>query len=94
LGQAGQAAMAAAEAATLVFEAGEFESCTAIVEEFFRQHRLANIIKVALTTRDLKPLGARIWRVVDGNFEPATRIIVGFIMTQPRGAVTISARVG
>jgi hypothetical protein len=84
----------AAEAATLVFEAGEFEACTAIVEEFFRQHGSANIIKVALSTRDLKPLGARVWQVVDGNFEAATRIIVGFIMTQPRGSVTISARVG
>lgn len=48
----------AAEAATLVFEADELESCTAIVEEFFRQHRSANIIKVALSTHDLKPLGA------------------------------------
>lgn len=84
----------AAEAATLVFEAGEFESCTAIVEEFFRQHHSANIIKVALSTRDLKPLGARIWRVVDRNVEAATRIIVGFIMTQPHGSVTISARLG
>ena len=86
--------MAAAEAATLVFEAGEFESCTAIVEEFFRQHRSANVIKVALSTHDLKPLGARIWRVVDGKLEAATRIVVGFIMTQPGGSVTISARVG
>lgn len=82
------------EAATLVFEAGEFEACTAIVEEFFRQHRSARIIKVPLSARDLKPLGARMWRVVDGNFEAATRIIVGFIMTQPQGLVTISARVG
>ena len=86
--------MAAAEAATLVFEACEFESCMAIVEEFFRQHRWANVIKVALSTHDLKPLGARIWRVVDGNFEAASRVIVGFIMTRPGSSVTISARVG
>ena len=86
--------MASAKAATVVFEAREFETCMAIVEEFFRQHRWANIIKVALSTHDLKPLGARIWRVVDGNLEAATRIIVGFIMTQPGGSVTISARVG
>jgi hypothetical protein len=86
--------MAPAEAATLVFEAREFEMCTAIVEEFFRRHRWANVIKVALSTHDLKPLGARIWRVMDGNLEAATRIIVGFIMTQPGGSVTISARVG
>jgi len=86
--------MAAAKAATVVFEAREFETCMAIVEEFFCQHRWANIIKVALSTRDLKPLGARIWRVVDGNLEAATRVIVGFIMTQPGGSVTISAQVG
>ena len=84
----------AAEAATLIFEASDFESCMAIVEEFFRQHRWANVIKVALSTHDLTPLGARIWRIMDGNFEAATRIIAGFIMTQPGGSVTISARVG
>jgi hypothetical protein len=83
----------AAEAA-LVFEAGDFESCTAIVRQFFREHPAANIIKVVLSTRDLKPLGARIWRVIDGNCEAATNIIVGFIMTHPRGAVTISAQAG
>ncbi len=65
----------------------------AIVEEFFRQHRRANVIKVVLSTHDLKPLGTRIWRVVDGNLEAATRTIVSFIMTQPGGSVTISARV-
>jgi hypothetical protein len=73
--------MVPAEAATLVFEAREFETCMAIVGEFF-QHR-SNIIKVVLSTHDLKPLGARIWRVVDGNLEIAPRTIVGFIMTQP-----------
>jgi hypothetical protein len=85
--------MAAVKGATLVFEAHEFETCMAIVEEFFRQHRWANEIKVVLSTHDLKPLGARIWRVVDGNLEAATRIIVGFIMTQPGCSVTISAGV-
>ena len=85
--------MASAKAATVVFEAREFETCMAIVEEFFCQHRWANIIKVALSTHDLKPLGARTWRVVDGNLEAATRVIVGFIMTQPGGSATISARV-
>lgn len=81
-----------AEAAALVFEAGDLESCAAIVRQFFREHPTANIIRVALSTRDLKPLGARIWRNIDGNLEAATDIVVGFIMTQPRGAVTISAR--
>jgi hypothetical protein len=85
--------MPAVEAATLVFETREFESCVAIVEEFFQQHRWVNVIKVALSTHDLKPLGMRIWRVVNGNFEAATRIIAGFIMTQPGGSVTLSARV-
>jgi hypothetical protein len=82
----------AAEASTLVFEAGNFESCTAIVRQFFREHPSANIIKVALSTRDLKPLGTHIWRIIGGNLEAATDIVVGFIMTQPRGSVTISAR--
>jgi hypothetical protein len=82
----------AAEAAALVFEARDFESYAATVRQFFREHPSANIIKVALSTRDLKPLGARIWRIIDGNFEAATDIIVGFIMTHPRGSVTISAR--
>ena len=77
--------MVPTEAATLVFQARECETCMAIVEEFFRQHRWANVIKVALSTHDLKPLGARIWRVADGNLEAATHIIVGFIMTQPCG---------
>jgi hypothetical protein len=86
--------MASTQAAKLVFQAREFETCIAIVEEFFRQHRWVNIIKVVLSTHDLKPLGARIWRVVDGHLEAATRIIVGFIMTQPGGSVTISAQVG
>jgi hypothetical protein len=63
-----------------------------IVRQFFREHPSANIIRVALPTRDLKPLRARIWRIIDGNLEAATDIVVGFIMTQPRGAVTISAR--
>jgi len=37
--EGGQAAMASAKAATVVFEAREFETCMAIVEEVFRQHR-------------------------------------------------------
>ena len=60
--------MAAGEA-TLVFEAGNFESCTTIIRQFFREHRSANIVRVALSTRDLKPLGARVWRVVDENVD-------------------------
>ena len=77
----------------LRFLTSEFETCIAIVEEFFRQHRWANVMKVVLSTHDLKLLGARIWWVVDGNLEAATRTIVGFIMTQPGGSVTISAGV-
>jgi hypothetical protein len=46
-----------AEAAALVFEAVDLESCAAIVRQFFREHPSANIIRVALSTRDLKPLG-------------------------------------
>lgn len=80
------------EATTLSFEAIDFESCAAILREFFRQYPFASRIKVALSTRELKPLGARIWHVADGNFEAATNIIAGFIMTQPLGSVTISAR--
>ena len=79
------------DAAALAFRADDIDSCTAIVQQFFREHPSANIIKVALSTNDLKPLGARVWRV-DGNVEAATHIIVGFIMIQPRGSVTISAR--
>ena len=82
----------AAEAVALVFEASDFESCAVIVRQLFREHPSANIIRVALSTRDLKPLGARIWRIIDGDLEAATDIVVGFIMTQPHGAVTISAR--
>jgi hypothetical protein len=82
----------AAQATALAFEANDSESCTAIVRDFFRQHPSAREIKVALSTRDLKPLGARIWQVIDGNFETATQTIVGFIMTQPGGSVTIFAR--
>jgi hypothetical protein len=35
-----------AEAAALVFEARDLDSCTAIVEQFFRDHPSANQIKV------------------------------------------------
>jgi len=82
-----------AEATTLAFEAIDFESCSAILREFFRQHPSASTVKVALSTRDLKPLGARVWQVRGGNFEAASNVIAGYIMTQPRGSVTISARV-
>jgi hypothetical protein len=82
-----------AEAAALVFEARDLDSCTAIVEQFFRDHPSANLIKVALSTRDRRPLGTRVWRVEEGNLEAASQIIAGFIMTQPHGSVTISARV-
>jgi len=61
----------AADAAALVFQAEDFDSCTAIVQQFFREHPSANIIKVALSTNDLTPLGARVWQVVDGNVEAA-----------------------
>jgi hypothetical protein len=81
----------AAEAAALAFAPVDFESCTAIVREFFRQHPSASIIKVTLSTRDRKPLGARIWQVIDGNVEAAANVIVSFIMTQAGGSVTIFA---
>jgi hypothetical protein len=81
-----------AEGVALVFEARDFESCTAFVRQFIRERASANFIKVAVSTPDRKPLRARIWRIMDGNLEAATDIIVGFIMTHPRGAVTISAR--
>ena len=81
-----------AEATALAFEAIDFESCSAILREFFRQHPSASRLKVALSTRDLKPLGARIWQIKDGNVEAASNVIAGYIMTQPRGSVTISAR--
>lgn len=83
----------AAEAIALAFEAIDFESCTAILREFFRQHPTASTIRVALSTRDLKPLGARVWQVIDGNFEAASNVIAGYIMTEPRGSVRISARI-
>jgi hypothetical protein len=82
----------AADASVLVFEAGDLDSCLAVVRQFFGENKSANIVRVALSTRDLKPLGARVWRLVDGNIEVISRIIAGFIMTQPHGSVTISAR--
>ena len=82
-----------AEASALAFEAIDFESCSAILREFFRQHPSASTVKVALSTRELKPLGARIWQIRDGNVEAASNVIAGYIMTQPRGSVTISSRV-
>src|SRR6516225_1885797 len=92
IGTLGGSEPMAAKATALAFEAIDFESCTAILREFLRQHPSASTIKVALSTRDLTPLGARIWQVRDGNFEAASNVIAGFIMTQPRGSVTISAR--
>jgi hypothetical protein len=81
----------AAKAAVLVFETGDLNSCRAIVRQFLWEHSWANVIKVALSTHDLKPLGGRVWQVVDGNLEAASNIIVGFIMTQSHGSVTLSA---
>lgn len=82
----------AAEASVLIFEAADLDSCVAMVRQFFRENRSANMVRVALSTPDLKPLGARVWNIVDGNIEGVSRIIAGFIMTQPHGSVTISAR--
>jgi hypothetical protein len=82
----------AAKASVLVFEASDLESCTAMVRQFFRDNRSANTIRVALSTRDLILLGARVWRLVDGNIDAISPIIAGFIMTQPHGSVSISAR--
>jgi hypothetical protein len=81
-----------AEAAALVFEAVDLESCAAIVRQFFREHPSANINQSCSVDARSQTTGARIWRIIDGNLEAATDIVVGFIMTQPRGAVTISAR--
>jgi hypothetical protein len=53
-----------AEAAALVFEACDFESCTAIVQQLFCEYPSVSIIRVALSTRDLKALGARVWRLL------------------------------
>ena len=78
------------EAAALVFEVSDFESCEAIVRQFFRESPSAKIVKVALWTRDLKPIGTRIWRILDGNVEAMIDIAVGFIMIQPPGLVIIS----
>ena len=67
----------AAEAAAITFEAVDFESCAAMISEFFRQHPFISTIKVALFTRDRKPLGARIWQIPDGNVGDAIDIIAG-----------------
>jgi hypothetical protein len=81
-----------AEASVLVFEAGDLDSCIVTVREFFRHNSSANTIKVVLSTPDRKLLGGREWRLVDRNFEIVSRVIASFIMTQPRGSATISAR--
>jgi len=82
----------AAKASVLVFEADDLDSCVAMVRQFFGENKSVNTVRVALSTPDLKPLGARVWSVVNGNIEGVSRIIAGFIMTQPHGSVTISAR--
>jgi len=82
----------AAEASVLTFKVGDLDSCVVVVRQFFCENKSANTVRVALSTRDQKPLGARVWRLVDGNIEVVSRIIAGFIMTQPHGSVTISAR--
>ena len=82
----------AAEASVLIFEAEDLDSCVAMVRQFFRENKSANTVRVALSTPDLKPLGTRVWSVVNGNIEGASRVIAGFIMTQPHGSVMLSAR--
>ena len=80
-----------AEASVLVFEGDDPDTCVAMVRQFFCENQLARTVKVALSTPDLKPFGVRVWRIVDGNIEVISRIIAGFIMTQPHRSVTISA---
>ena len=80
------------EGSVLSFEADDQDACAATVRRFFYENKSAKIIKVALATRELKPLGTREWHVVDGNIEVISRIITSFIMTQPHGSVTICAR--
>jgi hypothetical protein len=82
----------AAEASVLSFKAGDLESCTSIVRQFFLENKSAKMVRVALSARDLTPLGARVWRLMDGNIDAISSVIAGFIMTQPHGSVTISAR--
>lgn len=82
------------ESAVLVLEARDFDSCMDKVRQFLRQNPSATMIKVALSTPDFKPLGARVWRLLDQNIDAISHIIVGFIMTQPDGSVTISAQAG
>ena len=84
--------MMAGEASVLIFETGDLESCAATVRQFFVENKSANTVRVALSTRDRTPLGARVWRLGDGNIEVTSRIIAGFIMTQPHGSVTITTR--
>jgi hypothetical protein len=79
-------------AAVLTFEAGDLESCTTTVRQFFAENKSANTVRVALSTHDRTPLGARVWRLGHGNIEVISRIIAGYIMTQPHGSVTISTR--
>jgi hypothetical protein len=80
------------ETSMWVFKADDPDTCVAMVRQFFCENQSASTVNVALSTRDLKPLGTRVWRVIDRNVEIVSRIIAGFIMTQPHGSVTISAR--
>jgi len=84
--------MMVGEASVLIFEVGDLESCTATVRQFFAENKSANTIRVALSTGDRTPLSARVWRLEDRNIEVISRIIAGFIMTQPHGSVTITTR--
>jgi hypothetical protein len=57
------------EASVLIFEAGDFESCTATVRQFFTENKSASTIRVALSTRDRTSLGARVWRLGTGTLK-------------------------
>jgi hypothetical protein len=46
-----------AEASVMSFEADDQDTCAATVRRFFYENKSANIIKVALSARELKPLG-------------------------------------
>jgi hypothetical protein len=63
------------DAAVLAFEAVDSESCKALVRQFFCDNPSANVIEIALSTRDLKPLGTRVWRVLDANLEAVSNIV-------------------
>ncbi len=84
-----------AEASVLVFEAVDADTYVTTVRQFLCENGSANTVKLALSHRDLKPMGTLEWRLAQPiieNIEVMSRIIAGFIMTQPHGSVTISAR--